>query len=156
MTDPNPEVYSPDHTSSATDAVEATPVSEPPAASEARPDPADTRAERRQDRDTPRYRAQLRAVEAERDQLRQQVADLQRAEIARETGVPVAEITGDDVDAMRASADVFAARVAGAVEAELARRGINAAAPASAVGQFAEHPDVDSRNDFVDAFRPPR
>lgn len=111
-----------------------------------------TRAARRQHRDAEKYRGLLREVEAERDALRQQIAELHRAEVARETGVPEADITGDTIDAMRESAVAFNARIA----AELARRGISAAAPASMVSFGAEPPQVDSGTEFIDAFRPPR
>ena len=131
------------------------PVADPDQAADNNPSDSDepaTRAGRRQHRDAEKYRGLLREVEAERDALRQQIAELHRAEVARETGVPEADITGDTIDAMRESAVAFNARIA----AELARRGISAAAPASMVSFGAQSPQVDSGTEFIDAFRPPR
>lgn len=125
---------------------------EPPAAGEEPvPNDSETRSARRQRADGEKYRGQLRIVEAERDQLQQKVRDLQRAEIARTTGVPVSDITGDDLEAMTAAAATFTERI----QAELQRRGISPAAPSSMVTFGAERPSPDASSEFVKAFTPP-
>lgn len=132
------------------------------------PEPVENPAAAEAARQAKKYRQQLRATEAERDQLRAQVESFQRAEVER----LAADRMADPADLWRAGinlgdlltedgAAIDTQRVTETVDQVLSthrhwRKTASAAAPASEVGATGRIHTDDAPASFEDAFRPRR
>lgn len=131
------------------------------------PEPVENPAAAEAARQARKYRQQLRATEAERDQLRAQVESFQRAEVER----LAADRMADPADLWRAGINlgdlltedgaIDTQRVTETVDQVLSthrhwRKTASAAAPASEVGATGRINTDDAPASFEDAFRPRR